>query len=80
MDVQKGKQADVPTLLGSELNQLAQALEQMRIKLEDGREADVLLQHSSLDMDGNEDKLSVKIAALEGCIAVYSQAVGASAI
>ena len=33
-----------------------------------------------LDMDGNEDKLSVKIDALAGCIAVYSQAVGASAI
>lgn len=33
-----------------------------------------------LDMDGNEDKLAVKIAVLEGCIAVYSQAVGASAI
>ena len=27
--------------------------EKMHIKLEDGREADVLLQHSSLDMDGN---------------------------
>ena len=25
----------------------------MRIKLDDGREADVLLQHSSLDMEGN---------------------------
>lgn len=33
-----------------------------------------------LDMDGNEDKLTVKIDALDGCIAVYSQAVGASAI
>jgi len=33
-----------------------------------------------LDMDGNEDKLETKIAALDGCIAVYSQAVGASAI
>ncbi|MES9931604.1 MAG: NifB/NifX family molybdenum-iron cluster-binding protein [Candidatus Sedimenticola sp. PURPLELP] len=33
-----------------------------------------------LAMDGNEDKLGVKINALEGCIAVYSQAVGASAI
>jgi nitrogen fixation protein NifX len=33
-----------------------------------------------LDMDGNEDKLGVKIEALDGCIAVYSQAVGASAI
>lgn len=28
----------------------------------------------------NEDKLAEKIAALDGCIAVYSQAVGASAI
>ena len=34
VDVQEGKQTNVPTLLGSELNQLAQALEQMRIKLE----------------------------------------------
>lgn len=33
-----------------------------------------------LDMDGNEDKLESKIAALDGCIAVYSQAVGASAV
>jgi nitrogen fixation protein NifX len=32
------------------------------------------------DMDGNEDKLAEKIAALDGCIAVFSQAVGASAI
>lgn len=33
-----------------------------------------------LQMDGNEDKLAAKINALDGCIAVYSQAVGASAI
>lgn len=33
-----------------------------------------------LQMDGNEDKLATKIEALAGCIAVYSQAVGASAI
>lgn len=33
-----------------------------------------------LTMDGNEDKLPAKIKALEGCIAVYTQAVGASAI
>ncbi len=33
-----------------------------------------------LFMDGNEDKLSEKIAALEGCAAVYSQAIGASAV
>jgi len=31
-------------------------------------------------MDGNEDKLAVKIRALEGCVAVYAQAVGASAV
>jgi nitrogen fixation protein NifX len=33
-----------------------------------------------LSQDGNEDKLSVKIALLEGCVAVYCQAVGGSAI
>ena len=33
-----------------------------------------------LDMDGNEDKLAAKISVLEDCIAVYSLAVGASAI
>lgn len=33
-----------------------------------------------LAMDGNEDKLVAKIAVLEGCIAVYSQAIGASAV
>ncbi len=31
-------------------------------------------------MDGNEGKLAEKITALEGCIAVYCQAIGASAI
>jgi nitrogen fixation protein NifX len=30
--------------------------------------------------DGNEDKLSAKLSLLEGCAAVYCQAVGASAI
>lgn len=34
----------------------------------------------ALAMDGNEDKLTPKIAALDGCVAVYSQAVGGSAI
>ena len=38
------------------------------------------IQFGQLDMDGNEDKLGEKIQALEGCIAVYSQAVGTSAI
>jgi len=37
-------------------------------------------QFGRLDMDGNEDKLAAKIAALDGCIAVYCQAVGASAV
>ncbi len=38
------------------------------------------VEFGALDMDGNEDKLADKISALDGCIAVYSQAVGASAI
>jgi nitrogen fixation protein NifX len=38
------------------------------------------LQFGQLSMDGNEDKLAAKIDALQGCIAVYCQAVGASAI
>lgn len=37
-------------------------------------------QFGELAQDGNEDKLSVKIQLLEGCAAVYCQAVGASAI
>ena len=37
-------------------------------------------QFGRLDMDGNEDKLAAKIEALDGCVAVYCQAVGASAI
>jgi len=37
-------------------------------------------QFGRLDMDGNEDKLAAKIAALDGCVAVYCQAVGSSAI
>ena len=38
------------------------------------------VEFGTLDRDGNEDKLVAKLSALEGCIAVYSQAVGASAI
>lgn len=37
-------------------------------------------QFGKLEMDGNEDKLDAKIKVLEGCVAVYSQAVGASAV
>ena len=37
-------------------------------------------QFGQLAQDGDEDKLVAKISALEGCVAVYSQAVGASAV
>ena len=37
-------------------------------------------QFGELAQDGNEDKLVSKMSALDGCIAVYSQAVGASAV
>lgn len=37
-------------------------------------------QFGDLAQDGNEDKLSVKLQLLDGCAAVYCQAVGASAI
>lgn len=33
-----------------------------------------------LEQDGNEDKLSSKIDLLDGCAAVYCQAIGASAV
>jgi len=39
-----------------------------------------VVQFGALATDGNEDKLVAKIAALDGCIAVYTQAVGASAV
>ncbi len=38
------------------------------------------VQFGQLAMDGNEGKLAAKIDALAGCIAVYCQAVGASAV
>ncbi|NVK18815.1 MAG: nitrogen fixation protein NifX [Methylocystaceae bacterium] len=39
-----------------------------------------VVEFGNLAQDGNEDKLITKIKALEGCVAVYLQAVGASAI
>ncbi|VAW34123.1 Nitrogenase FeMo-cofactor carrier protein NifX, partial [hydrothermal vent metagenome] len=39
-----------------------------------------VVQFGETQEDGNEDKLQVKLDALEGCVAVYSQAIGASAI
>lgn len=37
-------------------------------------------QFGELAQDGDEDKLAAKLEALEGCVAVYSQAIGASAV
>lgn len=39
-----------------------------------------VIQFGRLAQDGNEDKLVDKINALDGCIAVYTQAVGSSAV
>ncbi len=39
-----------------------------------------VIQFGQLEMDGTEDKLAAKIGALAGCIAVYCQAIGASAV
>jgi nitrogen fixation protein NifX len=39
-----------------------------------------VFQFGELEQDGDEDKLASKIAALDGCVGVYSQAVGASAV
>ena len=38
------------------------------------------VQFGKLAMDGNEDKLAAKIDSLDGCVAVYCQAAGASAV
>ena len=39
-----------------------------------------LVEFAAEDMDGNENKLPARIAALAGCAAVYCLAVGASAV
>lgn len=39
-----------------------------------------IMEFGNLAQDGNEDKLDDKIAVLEGCVAVYCQAAGPSAI
>ena len=39
-----------------------------------------VVQFSTYSQDGNETKLLAKFEALEGCAAVYTQAIGASAI
>lgn len=38
------------------------------------------VQFRQFDMDGKEDKLAAKLDALNACVAVYCQAVGASAV
>lgn len=38
------------------------------------------IEFAQMDMDGNEDKLAGKMDAISDCVAVYSQAIGASAI
>lgn len=37
-------------------------------------------QFGTLQQDGNEDKLAIKFDLLKGCVAVYCQAAGASAV
>ncbi|MFC3608355.1 NifB/NifX family molybdenum-iron cluster-binding protein [Stutzerimonas tarimensis] len=39
-----------------------------------------VIEFGELDQDGDEDKLAHKLALLEGCIAVYCRACGASAV
>jgi len=46
----------------------------------DGHHLVEAAQFGKLEQDGNEDKLAAKIAMLEGCAAVYCQAVGSSAV
>ncbi len=64
------------------VNQHFGTAEEFAIYAVDIEQAHVLeiVQFGQWDQDGNEDKLVAKMNVLEGCIAVYSQAVGASAI
>lgn len=65
-----------------QVNQHFGAAESFAIYAVDMERTELLevVQFGELAMDGNEDKLVAKIAALDGCIAVYTQAVGASAV
>ena len=65
-----------------QVNQHFGAAESFAIYAVDRERSELLevVQFGALAMDGNEDKLVGKIAALDGCIAVYTQAVGASAV
>ncbi|MBK1644018.1 nitrogen fixation protein NifX [Thiocapsa imhoffii] len=57
----------------------AEAFVVYHIDAQDHRILEVI-QFARLEMDGNEDKLAAKIAALAGCDLVYCEAVGASAV
>jgi nitrogen fixation protein NifX len=65
-----------------QVNQHFGAAESFAIYAVDMERTELLevVQFGAPAMDSNEDKLAAKIAALEGCIAVYTQAVGASAV
>lgn len=65
-----------------QVNQHFGAAESFAIYAVDAERSELVevMQFGKLSMDGNEDKLAAKIAALDGCIAVYTQAVGASAV
>ena len=65
-----------------EIDQHFGAAESFAIHAIDTETASLLevVQFGPADMDGNEDKLEAKIAALDGCMAVYCQAIGTSAV
>jgi nitrogen fixation protein NifX len=65
-----------------QVNQYFGAAESFAIYAIDAERSELVevMQFGKLFMDGNEDKLAAKIAALDGCIAVYTRAVGASAV
>ncbi|MGW8310697.1 MAG: NifB/NifX family molybdenum-iron cluster-binding protein [Thiogranum sp.] len=65
-----------------QVNQHFGAAESFAVYAVDAERSELVevMQFGKLSMDGNEDKLAAKIAALDGCIAVYTQAVGASAV
>ena len=65
-----------------EVDQHFGAAESFAIHAIDAETASLLevVQFGPADMDGNEDKLDAKIAALDGCVAVYCQAIGTSAV
>lgn len=47
---------------------------------QDGHELIEVAEFGKLEQDGNEDKLAAKIELLDGCAAIYCEAMGASAI